>query len=138
MTTSLVKFFDKTAAPDGKKLFWSRAPLDGVPFRGAHAPMFTEDEYETRVVRVADPKNDFFDVTVAAQNRAYLEVLDAVANGWFKLIYIERFWNQTTKHYVEWVEYYMEDGTRVPFSPPGVMELSHGQGSLPFYPPTGA
>jgi hypothetical protein len=74
-----------------------------------------EEEYETRAVRVADYRNAFFDVTDPAENKLYQEVMECCANGWFYLSFIDRFWNKTTKHYVEWVEYYMEDGSRFPY-----------------------
>jgi len=118
MPTSLVKFFNKCETESGKKLFWDRADIDGYPFRGPVPPMFTEEEYEQRVVRVADAKNGFFDVSDPEQNKKYLEIIDACCNGWFKCLYIERFWQNTTKHYIEWVEFYMEDGSRIPYYSP--------------------
>ena len=135
MPSSLVKFSDRKDSGDGRKLYWGRADTDGLPFRGNHAPIMPDEEYEARVVRVADPKNGFFDVTDATQNKAFLDVLDGICNGWFKLIFIERFHKETSKHYVEWVEYYLEDGTRTPFSSTsGMMELANGQSNGPFNP----
>jgi len=115
MATSLIKFFHKNESNDGKKLFWERADIDGFPFRGWHVPILNEEEYEQNVVRIADFKNGFFDVSNEEENKKFIEIMDACCNGWFKCVYIERFWNNTTKHYVEWVEFYMEDGTRTPF-----------------------
>jgi hypothetical protein len=86
-----------------------------------------EEEYAARVVRVADARNAFFDVTVEGENRQYLDVMECCFNGWFRLVFIDRFWKGTTKHYVEWVEYYMEDGARTPYSPNTLVELSSGQ-----------
>lgn len=131
MPSSLVKFANRRMGGD-KKLFWNRADIDDAPFRGDAPPLMTQEEYDERVVRVKDAKNGFFDVSKPEDNAAYLQVIDAIANGWFQLIYIERFRNQTTVHYVEWVEYYMEDGvTRAPFVNSHIMELANGQGSLP-------
>lgn len=124
--SSLIKFANRTTS-DGRKLFWDRADLDGYPFRGAAAPMLTQDEWDEKVVRVADPRNGFFEVTESQQNAEFLHVLDGIANGWFQLIHIQRFVNETMKHYVEWVEFYLEDGTRTPFMSPGVMELNNAQ-----------
>ena len=127
MPNSLVKFAQRTNAGGGQKLWWHRSDIDGLPFRGANPPIMPEEEYENRAVRVADYRNAFFDVSKADENRKFLDVMECCANGWFFLHYIERFWNQTTKHYIEWVEYYMEDGTRTPYSTPGMMELANGQ-----------
>lgn len=129
MRSSLVKFSQQNDAGEGKKLFWNRVEADGAPYRGPMAPMLTESEYEQNVVRVADVRNNFFDATVPVENKAYLDVLERCANGWFRLIHIERFWNQTTKHYVEWAEYYMEDGRRTPYATPGFNAMELGNGS---------
>jgi hypothetical protein len=120
-----------------QSLFWHRADVDGAPFRGLFPPMYTEEEYDERVVRVVDAKNGFFDVSDAEQNKKFLEVMDACYNGWFQCVFIQRFLNNTMQHYVEWIEYYLEDGTRTPFLGPGMMELAHGQSNLPGPPGPG-
>ncbi len=130
MQSSLVKFFDRTRAPDGQKLFWSRADLDGVPFRGAGAPILSEEEYEHRVVRVSDFQFDFFDVAKPDEAKRFKDVWDCVLSGWFQFVHLERFHQGTTRHYMEWVEFYMQDGTRVPFSQ-GSLELSNGNIQFP-------
>jgi hypothetical protein len=117
MNNSLIKYQDERQhTGSGKQMFWQRAELDGFPFRGQAAPILKEEEYEARVRKVGDAKNGFFDVGVPAENAAYLAVCDRIVNGWYQCLYIERFWNKTTRHYVEWVEFYMEDGSRAPFS----------------------
>src|ERR1019366_5092936 len=113
--SGLVKFYNRKGA-DAQKLYWNRAEVDGVPFRGPQPPFMTEAEYETRTVRVADARNAFFNVHDPEQNKQYLEVLECCYNQWFQMVHLERFWNNSTLHYVEWVEYYMEDGTRTPFA----------------------
>jgi len=115
VSTSLVKFFDRTVSPDGQRLYWGRAHVDGLPFRGDMPPWLTEDELGERVARVADARNGFFDTAVPEENTAFLKIIDACVNGWFQCLFIERFWNNTTKHYIEWVEFYLEDGTRTPY-----------------------
>jgi len=140
MPSSLVKFANRTQAPNGQKLFWDRVGIDNLPFRGAHAPMLTSEEFEDRAVRVADARNAFFDVMDPTQNKQYLDVVECVWNGWFRLVHLERFWvdeagNRTTKHYVEWVEFYLEDGTRTPFLTGGITELAHGQQNLANFGP---
>jgi len=126
MSSSLIRYSTRVGS-GGKRLFWGRADLDGFPFRGPSAPSMPEEEYAARVVRVADARNAFFDVTVEGENRQYLDVMECCFNGWFRLVFIDRFWKGTTKHYVEWVEYYMEDGARTPYSPNTLVELSSGQ-----------
>lgn len=135
MASSLVKFANRAEhAGSGKRLFWERADIDGLPYRGQFAPHMPEEEYEQRVVRVADARNGFFDTAIPDQNKVYLDVLECCQNGWYQLIHLERFWRQTTSHYVEWFEYYMEDGTRAPYLSAQVMEMAHGRASL-FPPP---
>lgn len=128
MPSSLIKFSNWSKSSDGQNVFWSRASVDGIPFRGEQAPMFTDDEFDSRTVRVADARNAFFDVNDEKQNKKYLEVLECCFNQWFQLIHLERFWNNTTFHYVEWVEYYLEDGQRTPHVPLNMTEMpTHGQ-----------
>lgn len=126
MGTSLVKYANRTKAEGGNKVWWHRAEIDGVPFRGPAPPIMPEEEYENRVVRVADYRNAFFDTANREQNKDFLEIMECCANGWFYLCHLERFWQKTTKHYIEWIEYYMEDGTRTPFSTTGIMECANG------------
>lgn len=120
---SLQKFFDRRES-NGKPLFWGRASSDGAPFRGAPPPLLTEDEFEQRVVRTADVRAAFFNVAIEDEKRAYLDVLDGVANGWFRLVYRKMFYRRKPPvHYVEWVEFYLEDGAparAVPSGDPGM------------------
>jgi hypothetical protein len=124
MPSSLVKFSNRTHSA-GQRLWWGRSSVDGLPFRGPTAPVLPEDEYEARVVKVSDFRNAFFDVTVPRENKLFCDVMECCGNGWFQLFYLERFWRGTTKHYVEWFEYYLEDGTRTPFLSDKTVELGH-------------
>lgn len=131
MPSSLVKFANRASSGD-QKLFWGRSDRDGLPYRGPHAPMMTDDEFEGRAVRVADARNAFFDVFDPESNKQFLEVMECWYNGWFQVTFIERFWEgpdgkRTHYHYIEWVEYYMEDGSRTPYLSSGQTELAHGQ-----------
>ena len=144
MSTSLVRFSNRVQHSNGKKLYWDRVRggADPFPYRGQNAPMMTEDEYEAKVVRVADVRNSFFDVTDKDNNLLYLEVLECCFNGWFQMIHHERFWvdqsgRRTTLHYVEWAEWYLEDGSRTPFLTNGITELAHGQQNLLGHPGSG-
>lgn len=97
-----------------------------------------EEEYEARVVKISDFRNAFFDVLVPAENQLYCEVLECCGNGWFQLVHLERFWRDTTRHYIEWFEYYLEDGTRTPFMSGGQMEYgNNGQQNLLGHYPAG-
>lgn len=123
MPSSLVRYSNRIKS-GGQRLFWDRTSEDGYPFRGPSAPIMPNEEYEARVVRVSDFRNAFFDVHKADENRNYCDVMECCANGWFRLWHLERFWRSTTMHYVEWFEYYMEDGTRTPFAGGGgLMEM---------------
>ena len=135
MSSGLLKFSNRITATNGDKLHWGRVDADGLPFRGPITPTYREDEWESRTVKVADARNGFFDVHDVVSNKQYLDVLECCANGWFQLVYLERFWtdpngNRTSLHYVEWLEYYVEDGSRVPYQSQGIMELQHGQQNL--------
>jgi hypothetical protein len=123
--SSLFKFMQNVNGGDRGHLHWGRADIDGAPFRGHTIPMAPEDELANRLTRVADPKNQIFDLSDPTQNRAYLDVLDKIVNGWGQLLNRSR---RTVIHriklketgekvarmqvlmYVEWIEYFMEDG----------------------------
>lgn len=123
MTNSLVKFTSRKDGNGRGELFWGRAGVDGLPFRGQAAPSYREEEYDERVVRVADPKNGTFYTGDEEQNKAYLKIMDGITNGWFQMIFIDRWRDEgDTNHriYMEWVEYFLEDGTGTPYQqPPG-------------------
>jgi len=123
---SLAKFVDRTTTGNGRgSLFWGRAGVDGAPFRGVTPPTYTDDEFQEKVVKIADPKNGRFDTTDQDQNKKYMAVLDGIANGWFQLIFIERLYDSDKKMvYIEWVEYFMEDGARTTHNPG--LEVPHG------------
>jgi hypothetical protein len=134
MANSLVKFSSRKGNGQ-QRLFWDRAGIDGLPFRGANPPMMTEEEFESRAVRVADVRNEFFDMTDDAQRKAYLDVLECCMNGWFRVIHLERFWGGSAKHYIEWAEFYLEDGSRTPYQTAGFTEVANGQQSALYLGP---
>ncbi len=114
--SSLAKFSNRRSH-GGQQLHWNRADRDGAPFRG-NMPFLTEEEYDQRVVRVGDPKLAFFDMSKEDQVKAYLDVVDGIVNHWFELVFIQRFWKtDPPTHYVEWIEYFYEDGQRAPYVP---------------------
>ena len=125
MANSLVKFTSRKDGNGRGQLFWNRADVDGLPFRGQMAPILREEEYEERVVRVADPKNGTYYTGDPEQNADYLKVMDGISNGWYHLIFVDRWRESEDKHhyiYIEWVEYYLEDGKPTPYqqSPTGM------------------
>lgn len=118
---SLIKFSNRTKDGSGRgNLFWGRANVDGAPFRGMLPPNFTEEEFEARAHRVADPDNRTFYTGSKEENKAYLDIMDAICNGWAQLIYVERWREPGDIHhyvYIEWVKYYMEDGAPAALPP---------------------
>lgn len=92
---------------DAKPLWWGRADIDGLPFRGS-APLLKEAELERASIQVAELQAKFFDMQDPEQMREYLGVMSACESGWFQLKFIERFHNGSSRHYVEWTENYME------------------------------
>lgn len=131
--TSLVKFANRKTSTDGRPLHWSRADTDGAPFRGT-MPFMTEDEYEQKVVRVGDPKVAFFDMTDPDARKAYLDVVDGIVNKWYELVFIQRFLSmEPPLHYVEWIEYFYEDGTRAPYGQPSGGQVNGQQSPHPLF-----
>jgi len=118
-SSSLVKFIGQKDGNGRGNLYWNRVGVDGLPFRGQSPPMLREEEFEDRVVRVADPKNGTFYTGDPQQNEAYMKVMDGITNGWYHMIFVER-WRQADdiNHYVylEWVEYFLEDGSKTKYS----------------------
>ncbi len=110
-------------------VYWGRADRDGAPFRGAAPPTASEEELEDRLQKVADPHNRMFDLNNPEDNKAYLEVMDMWANGWANVVHRKHYGIRVRrvhvdpetqvktitrdvhmKVYVEWVQFYMEDG----------------------------
>lgn len=135
--SSVVKFLNRQSGNGRGKLFWGRADQDGLPFRGAAPPNLTEEEYEQRVVRVADPNEGTFRTWIPEERKAYLDVVDKCLNGWAMCLTQDR-WKQRVKlggvtqlrvvHYLVWAEYYLEDGRPAQLTP---LEMAHGQANLP-------
>lgn len=108
--SSLLKFVEQKQAKGGVELHWSRADIDGVPFKGRPVPL-KEEEYETRTIKSFDARNGTFYTRDATQNEAYLEVLDKTANGWWQLVHIDRFRKEGDPYfyiYIEWLEPYRQ------------------------------
>jgi hypothetical protein len=103
---------DKSSNGRGN-LYWARSGEDGAPFRGPIAPTMTEEEFEERLVRVADPHVDTFDMANEEHRVQYQKVLDRIANGWAVCCFVTREFIKEKNNwivFIEWVEYFMEDG----------------------------
>lgn len=111
---SIVKFANRCAASTGSELHWGRAAEDGAPFRGPIV-MYKNDEYDRKVVRVADAHVEVFDIGDPEQKLAYQTILDRAASGWYQILTRDCKWVDDERGtrmfvYVEWVENYYEDG----------------------------
>jgi len=104
---SLIKYA-REARPD---VHWGRVELDGFPFRGKEVPLLKEEEFADRTTKTFDAKNGTFYTGDKEQNSLYLEVMDKAANGWWSIIFIERWRNPGDNHmwiYIEWIEGYVQ------------------------------
>jgi hypothetical protein len=115
--SSLIKFESMLRRDSsGKPLHWGRADEDGAPFRG-NPLMLTEEEYLDRVVKVKDAHNRVFDTSDPKQNRQYLLIVEKAAHGLAQVMYQKKRWRKKGKKgpypviYVEWLEFYMQDGS---------------------------
>jgi hypothetical protein len=125
MPNSLVKFVNQkegTSVEGRGDLHWKRADIDGLPFRGHQVPSYRNDEFDERVVRVSDARNGTFYTGDTEENAKYLKVMDAIQNGWYQLVFCER-WRQELDSgkqdkfhtiYLEWAEFFLEDGSSTP------------------------
>lgn len=115
--TSLVKFMGKTNGGKRGNLYWGRADIDGAPYRGPMPALMTNEEMDERLVRVADPYNRIFDLSIPTDNKHYLDTVDMIVNGLARLMFIKRVITRNKKDdrirvrvYLEWVVVVMEDG----------------------------
>jgi len=91
--------------------YWDRSHIDGIPFRGHHAPVLREAEYEALAERVYDAKVDTFDMSDPEQRERYQTILDRAANKWYRVLACDRQFVESKLSwlvYLEWVEPYME------------------------------
>ena len=122
MADGLVKFMSQSSDNGNGRLFWGRAHVDGAPFRGEPS-ILTEDEYEARKSKVGDPHNNTFDLNEPSENAAYLGVLNMIVNKWATLLHIERMITvEHKKVYIEWIQWFFEDGGGTPHAPPGLSD----------------
>jgi|TARA_R110000824_G_scaffold111917_8_gene260781 hypothetical protein len=111
---SFLKFHQQTDGNGRGDVHWSRASRDGAPFRGDKIPLLRDEEYENLSERVYDANVETFDTSDQEQKDKLKQVLDASANGWYKVLCMERKWLKLDDGgvkmcvYVEWVEPYQE------------------------------
>lgn len=68
------------------QLFWQRAGVDGAPFRGHHAPLLRDEEFEELTETVVDGRVKIFDLSDANDRAEYEDVLDKACNGWYRIL----------------------------------------------------
>ncbi len=132
MSSSLIKFCDQTDGNSRGKLFWGRLGVDGLPFRGTQPPTYTSEEFDARVVSVGDPRNGTYRTWIPEENKRYLEALDRIINGWARLICVDRWRDQEhDRHvvYMEWAEFFLEDGSPTQINIPAGGTVGYGQPS---------
>jgi hypothetical protein len=109
------KFFGEQSQEHGSQLFWSSALPDGLPFRGANAPLLTKKELETQVEIRRDFKNGIYELNDPEQNKEYTKIMDRIGAGWYQLVYRiikdvvdEQSGKLKVLVYVEWMQRYGE------------------------------
>jgi hypothetical protein len=123
---SLLNYANEKKDAQGNQLSWGRAGDDGVPFRGPPKMFKSDEEYENSVSRVCDFKARRFDTLVASEFQDYQEVMERVANKWYKLYYIRRLYGPKKNfNYLEWGEFFMQAGpmTRTPVAAPQQVQM---------------
>lgn len=113
MNQGLVRYLH-TQHADGEQLQWGRVAqmTDPYPFRG-RAPLLREEEYENQVGVARYFRCRFFDTTNEEDLKAYADVMDRCAAGWYLLYHQQRFCGENRKfHYLEWFENYMQQAPR--------------------------
>jgi hypothetical protein len=111
---SFLKFHHEVNGNGRGEVHWARASRDGAPFRGDNIPLLKEEEYEDLSERVYDANVETFDTSDSEQKEKLRQILDAAANGWYKVLCMDRKWikgdNGAAKMcvYIEWVEPYQE------------------------------
>lgn len=122
--SSLIKFMNQVDGGERGRLHWNRADVDGAPYRGHFPITGTAEELEQRLTRVSDSHNRIFDTSDPRENKEYMAVMDKITNGWAQCLHrhhehlVEKIKGtdgivRTRLRviiYVEWSEYYMEDG----------------------------
>ena len=87
----------------GGKLHWP-GTMDGFPFRGESAPTLTADQYE-EVPLVLDYHSQLFILGDPEQKKAFDQIMDRIANGWFRQVKRIDRWSDDPMGPVVWLEW---------------------------------
>ena len=126
--SSLLKYEDDEAKVRGNgrgRLSFNRAHLDGMPFRGPQA-FLREDEFDEYTETVNDGYVFLFDLSNTAHHAKLQEIVDAAANGWYRVMVMkEQFVSQPAGNlkvfvYCVWSEPHKELAKHR--MPPGMMQ----------------
>lgn len=138
---SLFKYFNERGGNTTEHrgpLSWSRTG-DLPPLRNCQQAALTEAEVEA-IETFEDFHCKTFELWDEAQLKEYCEVCDRMANGWYRLIFIDRRFSEADKSWrvlLEWSQIYGEipnskvpPGLRGPIAPPAVGLLQAGPHAL--------
>ena len=115
---SLFKYFGERGGDGhGGELQWARTP-GHYPFRNFNQPALTEAQLEI-IEETVDFHCRVFELWEPEQLQEYQDIRDRCANGWYRVLYIDRQMDSERKHwriYLEWVQVYEEvpNGKRPP------------------------
>ena len=120
----------------GVPLHWGRSDIDGLPFRGAEVPMYTEDEFEQRCRPVGEPNCRLFEVTDPQQQAEYLAVLRSIVNGRASALHRSAPTVEAATRrvfvYLEWVDNFIQDVKPAPHGYARHQEVAvNGLGTVP-------
>ena len=74
-------------------LHFSRAHIDGMPYRGPAIP-FKEDEYYEYTEKVNDFGKGIYDWSIKEQSDKLDEIMDRAANGWYQILELDTRWQE--------------------------------------------
>lgn len=111
---SLIKYVHEIEGEGSSRLSYSRADLDGAPFRsrnGVLPGLVREEEYEDLAEKVYDAKVEIFNLLDEEERLKYQDIIDRVQNGLYRLILRKHGIVATEEKYLVLIEYaaqYME------------------------------
>lgn len=91
---SFIKYADDPDVKEGNgrgPLHFSRAHIDGLPFRGQPV-MLRDEEFDEYTEIVYDANVDVFEVTDKDQKQRLQKVMDNIANGVFRVLRFDHHW----------------------------------------------
>ncbi len=91
---SFLKYQEDASVRQGNgrgNLSFSRAHIDGMPWRGPSFPM-KEEEFEDYSEQVNDFDVGLFDIRKQDEYLQLREIFDRVANGWYQILDYDKQW----------------------------------------------